>query len=161
MKRLAVLSFVMLCLPVVSFSQQAANATLTGTVTDQMDAVIVGSKITATQTATGVKRDTVSNYDGLYVFSNMMPGDYELRFETRGFKNAVVTAVQLKVGQTLTLNLQLEVESNTAIIDTYPPSIIDNLNSVVDGVIASREVESLPLNGRNFLELALLIPGNS
>ena len=50
-----------------------------------MGAVIAGAKITATQTATGIRRDAVSNEDGLYVFSNMAPGDYELRIEATGF----------------------------------------------------------------------------
>src|SRR5215218_10101353 len=155
MKRLVVLSFVILFVPIVSFSQQAASATLSGTITDQLGAVIAGTKITATQTATGIKRGTVSNEDGLYVFSNMTPGEYELRLEARGFATKVTKAVPLKVGQTLTLNVRLEVDTANAIVDTitYVPPLIDNSNSVIDGVIRSREVESLPLNGRNFLEL--------
>ena len=72
MTRLILLSFVII-------AQQAATATLTGTISDPMGAIIAGAKVTATQTATGIKRDAVSNEDGLYVFSNMSPGDYELR----------------------------------------------------------------------------------
>ena len=163
MRRLALLSFVIFCLPIVTVSQQAANATLTGTLTDQLGALVAGAKITATQTATGVTRDTVSNENGLYVFSNMTPGDYELRLEAPGFAIKVTKAVPLKVGQTVTLNVRLDVELKESIVDdiTYRPPLVDNSNSVIDGVIVSREVESLPLNGRNFLELALLIPGNS
>src|SRR5215213_1896820 len=163
MKRLAALSFVILYLPIVSFSQQAANATLTGTITDQMGAVIAGTKITVTQTATGVKRDAVSNDDGLYIFSNMTPGDYELMLEAKGFATKVTKSVPLKVGQTVTLNVQLDVDMRAEVVHTltFIPPLIDNSNSVIDGVIVSREVESLPLNGRNFLELALLVPGNS
>ncbi|HSE16413.1 MAG TPA: carboxypeptidase regulatory-like domain-containing protein [Pyrinomonadaceae bacterium] len=164
MKRLAVLSFVILCLPAVSFSQQAANATLTGSVLDQLGAVIAGTKITATQTATGLTREAVSNEQGVYLFSNMMPGEYELRLEATNFTPKVKKGIFLKVGQTLTLDVQLEVPGlKEAIVDdiTYRPPLIDNSNSVIDGVIVSKEVESLPLNGRNFLELALLVPGNS
>src|SRR6185503_10310353 len=163
MKRLVLLSFVILCLPILSFSQQAASATLSGTITDQLGALIAGTKITATQTATGIKRETVSNEDGLYVFSNMTPGEYELRLEARGFATKITKAVPLKVGQTLTLNVRLEVDSTSDVVGTImdvPPQL-DNSNSVIDGVIRSREVESLPLNGRNLLELALLLPGNS
>src|SRR6188474_686832 len=107
MKRLVALSFVILCMPIVSFSQQAANATLTGTVIDQMGAVVAGTKITATQLATGVNRETVSNSDGLYVFSNMAPGEYELRLEATGFAPHIIKAVTLKVGQTVTINASL------------------------------------------------------
>ena len=146
------------------FGQQAANATLTGTITDPQEAVVAGVRITATHTATGVKRETVSNEDGLYVLSNLPPGEYELRVEAKGFTTKVIkTGVALKVGQTVTLNVPLEIGvSETVIVDQEDRrQLIDNTNSLIDGIIESREVESLPLNGRNFLELAFLIPGNT
>src|SRR6185295_12322423 len=163
MTRLAFLSVLVISAHLTAFSQQAANATLTGTISDPMGAMIAGTKITATQTATGVKRDAVSNGDGLYVFSNMAPGEYELRLEATGFAPHIIKAVTLKVGQTVTINASLEVDSKTVNVDPIieRPLLIDNTNSVIDGVIMSREVEGLPLNGRNFLELALLVPGNS
>ncbi|HKG46219.1 MAG TPA: carboxypeptidase regulatory-like domain-containing protein [Pyrinomonadaceae bacterium] len=164
MTRFVFLSLVIFSAPLLAFSQQAANATLTGTITDPMGAVISGTKITATQTATGTKRDTVTNDDGYYVFSNMPPGDYELAMEATGFARKVTKPpVSLKVGQTLTLNVQLDVDMTKVDVHTftYTPPLIDRSSSLIDGVIWSREVESLPLNGRNFLELALLVPGNT
>lgn len=163
MTRLMFLSVVILALHLTAFAQQAANATLSGTVTDQMGAVVAGTQITATHKATGAKRETLSNEQGFYVLSNMAPGDYDLLFEAKGFAKAAITSVSLKVGQTATVNAQVEVAGNKTIVDdiTYSAPLVDNSNSVIDGVIASREVESLPLNGRNFLELALLVPGNS
>ena len=156
MTRLIILSFVII-------AQQAANATLTGTITDQAGAVIAGAQITATHKATGVKRETVSNDQGFYVLSNMTPGEYEVLFESKGFATKATKSVTLKVGQTATLNPQLEIATYGVVVDdiTYNQPLVDNSNSVIDGVIVSREVESLPLNGRNFLELALLVPGNS
>jgi len=144
-------------------AQQAANATLTGTIVDTAGALVPNAKLTATHTATGVHRETLSNETGLYVFSNMPPGSYELRLEATGFAPKVIQAVSLKVGQTVTLNLQLEVDLARVIADPIAaqPPLIDSNNSIVDGVIGSSEVETLPLNGRNFLELALLIPGNA
>src|ERR1043165_4241548 len=163
MTRLALLSVLIISAHLTAFSQQAANATLTGTISDPMGAVIAGAKISATQTATGIKRDAVSNADGLYVFSNMAPGDYELSIEATGFATKVTKAVALNVGKTVTFNAQLEVDVTKGNVDQiiYIPPLIDTSNSLIDGVIRSREVQSLPLNGRNFLELALLIPGNS
>lgn len=162
MTRFALLSVLIVSAHLTVFSQQAATATLNGTVSDPMGAVIAGAKITAAQTATGIKRDAVSNEDGLYVFSNLTPGDYELRIEAAGFA-VKVTKTVLNVGQTVTLNARLEVDTTKVNVDqiTYAPPLIDSSNSLIDGVIQSREVQSLPLNGRNFLELALLIPGNS
>jgi hypothetical protein len=163
MARIAILSFVILCLPIAAISQQATNATLTGTVTDQLGAVVAGTQITATNKATGTRRETVSNDEGFYVLSNMTPGDYELLFEAKGFAKKATISVSLKVGQTATVNAQLDIAANKAIVDdiTYNQPLVDNSTSVIDGVVGSREVESLPLNGRNFLELALLVPGNS
>ena len=86
-------------------AQQAANATLTGTIVDTAGALVPNAKLTATHTATGVHRETLSNETGLYVFSNMPPGSYELRLEATGFATKVTRAVLLKVGQTVTLNL--------------------------------------------------------
>ena len=163
MTRFIVLSFVILCLPLAALSQQAANATLTGTITDQAGAVIAGAQITATHKATGVKRETASNDQGFYVLSNMTPGEYEVLIEAKGFASKATKSVTLKVGQTATLNPQLEIATYGVVVDdiTYNQPLVDNSNSVIDGVIVSREVESLPLNGRNFLELALLVPGNT
>ena len=151
-----------LCL--TTYAQQAANATLTGTITDPHSAVIAGVRITATHIATGATRETVSNDDGLYVFSNMYPGDYDLRVEAKGFATRVSRkAVSLKVGQSVTVNVQLDIGvSESTVIDLQAGvQLIDNNDSLNHGVVESREVESLPLNGRNFLELALLVPGNS
>ena len=146
-----------------ALAQQAANATLTGTIIDTAGALVPNAKLTATHTGTGVQRETLSNESGLYVFSNMPPGSYELRIEATGFGTKVAKAVSLKVGQTVTLNIQLDVDLARVIanpIEMQPP-LIDNNSAIIDGVIGSREVETLPLNGRNFLELALLVPGNS
>jgi hypothetical protein len=164
MKRIALLGLAVLACQVTLYSQQAANATLTGTVTDPAGAVVSGANIIATEKATGVKRETTSNDAGLYVLSNMAPGDYELKVEARGFNSKVTnTPVSLRVGQTVTLNVPLDiglVQKVEVDFEAYRPAINNN-DSLIDGVINSREVESLPLNGRNFLELALLIPGNS
>ena len=164
MTRFAVLVLLIFSAQIMAFSQQAANATLTGIITDPHGAVVSGVSVTATHKATGVKRETVSNDDGLYVLSNLAPGDYELRIEAKGFTTKVSkTLVSLKVGETVTLNVPLEVGvSESVVVDLIPQrQLIDNSNSLIDGIVDSREVESLPLNGRNFLELALLIPGNA
>src|ERR1051326_3728409 len=164
MKRLAFLSLVIFLAHVSVFAQQAANATLTGAITDRNGALVPDVKITATHTATGAIRVTVTNSDGIYVISNMSPGDYEMRIEAKGFSTKVTkTPVPLKVGQTLTMNVPLQIDVNESVVVdlvSYQP-LIDNGDSLINSVIDSREVESLPLNGRNFLELALLVPGNA
>jgi hypothetical protein len=152
----------LLALTTPVLAQQAAKATVSGTITDPNGHVLPGVDVTATQTATGVQRKTVSNDEGVYVLTDLAPGDYELRLQKDGFKAHVLQKLLLLVGQTVTWNERLEVAQvtgQTELIAT--PPLVDNHGSLVQGVIESREVESLPLNGRNFLELALLIPGNT
>src|SRR6185295_17942463 len=157
----ALVLFLALQAPVLA--QQAARATLTGTVTDPHGAVVAGVKLTATLEAAGIHRETVSNDQGLYILTDLLPGEYELRAEAKGFRTQIVKAISLKVGQSVTLDVPLDIGIQAEVIaDTFgAPSLVDNTASVVQGVIESREVESLPLNGRNFLELALLVPGNA
>ncbi len=83
-----------------AFAQQSITATLSGRVTDPIGAVIIGAKIIATQKATGAKRETVTNSEGLYALTNLSPGEYEVRIEAHNFPQALVRRIQLNVGQT-------------------------------------------------------------
>lgn len=163
--RSAIAVLTLMCVFSISaLGQQAAKATLTGTVSDPNGAVVAGVNIIVTQTATGVRRETVTNDVGLYVLTDLPPGNYDVRVEAKGFSTKETkTPVPLQVGQTVTLNVALEIGvSETAVVELVPSiDLINNRDSLVQGVIESREVESLPLNGRNFLELALLVPGNT
>src|SRR5690242_10844853 len=126
--------------------QQAARATLTGTVTDPNGALVTGATVIATQQASNIRRETVTNDAGLYVFSDMAPGEYELRVEAKGFNpNVSAVPVSLKVGQSTTVNVTLSVNLDSKIICVFIVSTpeVDKCASVVNGVIDSREVESL------------------
>ena len=141
---------------------QQATATLTGIVTDQNGAVISGATVTATNKATNLSRTVSTNNEGVYVISSLPVGEYEVDVYSSGFRNLKADAVTLNVGQTITVTAQLEVTgvSEKTELIALPP-LIDNQTSKVDAVINEREIENLPLNGRNFLELALLVPGNA
>jgi outer membrane receptor protein involved in Fe transport len=145
-------------------AQQLATATLRGVVIDPNGAVISGATVRATSTATGAVRETTTNDVGLYVLSNLQPSAYEVRVEAKGFATKVSEApVVLQVGQSVTLDVPLVIdvrESVTTFVLEETP-LTDTLSSKVDRVIDKREIENLPLNGRNFLELALLTPGNA
>ncbi|HEV8168814.1 MAG TPA: TonB-dependent receptor, partial [Pyrinomonadaceae bacterium] len=146
------------------FAQQAASATLTGAIIDPRGMSVSGVTVTATNAATGLKRETETNEEGIYVLSNLPPGDYQVHFKMPGGPTEVErTGVSLKVGQTVTLNVPAEIfltDPVTVDVQEYRP-LIDSSNSLIDSVIDARELESLPLNGRNFLELAFLVPGNA
>lgn len=146
-------------------AQQPGTATLSGRVMDASGAVVVGAKVAITLKATNTRRETKTNDEGLFVVTSLAPDEYEVRVEQSGFKTTVLAAVVLRVGQNENLSVTLEVGELSATNDVdffldYRP-LIDIVSSVVNRVIERREIESLPLNGRNFLELALLVPGNS
>jgi outer membrane receptor protein involved in Fe transport len=144
-------------------AQQSATATLSGIITDPQGAVIPGAQITATQKATGVQRVTITNSEGFYVLTNLPPGEYAVKVEAAGFATKISQSlVVLQVGQTVTLDTQLEIAEKSVMVDLVAEiPIVDTISSKVDSVVNEREIASLPLNGRNFLELALLVPGNS
>lgn len=147
----------------LEFAQQAATATLSGRVLDQNGAVIPGATVTATQKATGARRETTTSDEGVFVISSLAVGEYEVKVQAKNFVNTVLSELVLHVGQKETLNINLEVAGQTITIDDDfgGTPLVNTWTSVVDSVIEKREIENLPLNGRNFLELALLIPGNS
>src|ERR1051326_802183 len=159
----AVCTALLLSLPPAR-AQQLAAATLRGVVTDPNGAVIPNTTVKATNTATGEARETQTNGEGVYTLSNLHPGESEVRVEASGFKANVSKGVKLQVGQSQTLNVALEIGAvNEECLDCglgMRPLVDDN-SSKVDTVIDSKEIENLPLNGRNFLELALLTPGNA
>ncbi len=144
------------------FSQQP-TATLTGFVADQNGAVIVGATVTATNKTTNISRTVTTNDEGVYVISSLPVGEYEVKVFAQNFETKVSeSAISLNVGQTVTLNAELKVGVRYTTIDLIGemPSI-DTQTSKVDAVINDKEIGNLPLNGRNFLELALLTPGNT
>lgn len=163
MKQLVLCAVFLLCSSLGVVAQQSRTSTLIGRVTDSNGAVIVGVKITATLKATGARRETVTSNEGSYVLTNLSPGDYELTFESTGFKRYLFQDFTMQVGQVLVRDLQMEPgqisDSPSDQIGGEP--LVNTTNALVDGVVKSREISSLPLNGRNYLELALLIPGNN
>src|SRR5262245_1870698 len=130
-----------------AFAQQSGAATLSGRVTDTAGAIIIGVKVTATQKATGAKREAVTNSEGLYVFTNLTPGEYELVFENSGFKKHLIQSYTIQVGRSLTRDVQMQpgdvIEDGDGF---YWEPLVNTTNAIVDGAIRPREISSLPLN---------------
>ena len=156
-------ALLLISLSSISYSQQVATATMTGRVVDGNGAVIAGAQISATNIATSVRRETTTNDDGLYVLSGLVPGDYTVRVQAVGFAaKTSESPITMQVGQSKTVDATLDVGSVTETVDLVGEiPLIDTTTSAVDGVIDKRLIDALPLNGRNFLELALLVPGNA
>jgi Carboxypeptidase regulatory-like domain/TonB dependent receptor len=152
----------LICCAALNPLGQQPSAALRGVVTDPHGAVVVGAKVTATQLTTGAERAATTDDEGLYVLSNLAPGEYEVKVEAQGFapRASKVPAV-LQVGQTVTIDIHVEPGVTEVVNLLSETPLVDTSSSKVDGVIERQEIESLPLNGRNFLELALLTPGNA
>jgi hypothetical protein len=141
---------------------QTTSATLSGSITDPNGALIPNATVTATEARTNLRRTTTTNSDGYFSMSPLPVGVYEVKMSATGFEVRTFSSVVINVGQNITLDGQLSIAGTTVVIDdVWATPLIDRESARVDAVIASSEIENLPLNGRNYLELALLTPGNA
>ncbi|MCI0348437.1 MAG: TonB-dependent receptor [Acidobacteriales bacterium] len=140
---------------------QLPTATLNGIVTDPQGAVVSSATVTATNQATGESRNVRTGTDGRYAIPNLSPGDYTVSVEGTGFAKREYKAVRLEVGRNVTLDAALSLAKVGEVVTvTGGEAQIELTQSEVQGRIQSATVENIPLNGRNFLELAYLLPGN-
>ena len=107
MKQIIISTVIIFCSMIEALAQQSTTATLSGRVTDPTRAVIVGVKVSVTRKTTGAKRETVTNPEGIYVFTSLTPGEYELVFESPGFKKHLFPNYTIQVGQSLTTDIHL------------------------------------------------------
>jgi hypothetical protein len=140
------------------------TSVLRGRVTDPQAAVVAGAAVTVTIEATGAKRTTTSDGEGGFVVAELPPGLVSVEVVANGFAPQLFEHVSVAVGQTRDLEVALAVAGVKEVITidaTDSMNHVDTATSSVDAVIGQREIATLPLNGRNFLELALLVPGNT
>jgi len=140
-------------------SAQTAS-TITGEVRDTNSALLVGAQITAKEVETGVTRATKSDAEGRFVFPGLPVGVYELRAELAGFEPLVRPNVRLTVNDTLDISLVLKVSGLRANVTVESGETPVNTQSAeLSYLVSERLIRDLPLNGRNYTDLALLQPG--
>jgi len=159
-ERTRFLIFLSLILLVVSpLMSQQNTATITGRVLDPTGAAVPGATVTATNVQTALSRSVVSDETGTYTIPLLQIGQYDVKGELPGFKTAVVSGVVLQVAQQARLDLKLEVGSRSEIVEvTSDVPLTQTENSSIGVVIDNEKVVELALNGRNFFQLALLVP---
>lgn len=138
---------------------QAPTGTISGSVTDESGAVMPGVKIRISNPDTGLVRQLVSGGDGGYSAASVPSGRYEIKAETPGFR-ALIAKATVEAGSTVTVNLNMVVGQAQDVVTVQggaPP--IDYESHSIASVITRNQIESLPLNGRSFLQLAFLEPG--
>ncbi|MGH8715929.1 MAG: TonB-dependent receptor, partial [Burkholderiales bacterium] len=141
--------------------QTVTSATLSGRVQDVSGAVVSGASLTATNVETNQKQAATTDADGRYRFPYLQVGSYKLAVEAQGF-TTLSREVTVTVGQALDLPLKLEVAGVSAQVNVMTDvPMIETVRTQVTETIRPSEINELPLNGRNYLDLALLIPGVS
>ena len=139
---------------------QQGTSEVRGRVLDSQGAVLPGVAVTIRNQDTGMFRETVSNDDGTYFVSGIVPGPYEISAELQGFKKYSRRDVRLEVGKTTTLDVPMEVGSLAETINVSAESpIVDITSKEVGGHITARELVELPSVNRNFVGFVGLLPG--
>lgn len=161
MRKLHILFFAFLLLPLLSVDAQEPFGSIEGTVRDPQAAVVQNATVTVRNTATNATRTVVTSDSGQYRVLQLQPGDYEVKATATNFKQSVIESVQVQVGQIAAADVTLEVGGASEIVTVTPDSEaqIERSDNTVSGVVNTRQIENLPLNGRNFLDLAQLQPG--
>jgi hypothetical protein len=145
-----------------SLIAQTTNASITGIVTDAQGGVIPNATVTATNTATGVSRAVTTNEAGSYTISPLIPGTYELKMTTSGFKTKVQTGIVLETGAVVKVDGQLEVGAVTESVEvSATAAMLQTQETSVAGVVTQSQLERIPVNGRNYTRLLVLMPGTS
>jgi carboxypeptidase family protein/TonB-dependent receptor-like protein len=141
---------------------QKDTGSIVGTINDPSGAVVSGAKVTVTDLDRGNTFETTSNASGEYVASPLRIGRYTVKVEHSGFKKAVSSVVTLDVQQRVAVNIKLELGSiaQTVEVTTVAP-LLETQTSELGQVVDNKRVVNLPLNGRNFAQLALLTAGTA
>lgn len=138
---------------------QTTAASISGVVRDQTGGVMPGVTIQMKNLATGEVRSTASDSEGRYGVPNLEPGNYELRAEKPRFKTEVESPVSLAVAGSLTLDLKMSVgEISQEEVVVSQAGLVETTDAGIDRVIGSREIQSLPNIGRNFVDFVKLDP---
>jgi hypothetical protein len=138
---------------------QAAQS-IQGLVQDASGAVVAGAKVTMTNVGTAISRSTVTNAAGLYSFPLVQVGNYDLSVELAGFKTESVTNIRVETAAQLRHDFKLQVGAVAESVEVSANTVqLNTENATVGGVIENKRIIDLPINGRNMVGLAVLVPG--
>lgn len=152
---LAVLS--LLSLPLAA---QNATGRVVGVVTDPSGSVVPRAKVTVTNADTGVSNDTTSEDDGSYQVLLLPIGSYKVSAEAKGFRKTVTAAQRLEINQSLKVDVKLEVGSTAEVVQVEAnASGVETVNATIANSVTGTQISEAPLNGRNVMDLATMLPG--
>ncbi|HEV8431358.1 MAG TPA: TonB-dependent receptor [Pyrinomonadaceae bacterium] len=160
----ALLTMLLMLSSAMSFSvsgQTSNTGTITGVVKDEKGGLVPGASVKLINLGTNAERSTVTTADGVYEITQLVPGNYKLEVEAKGFSKYVQEPVVINVLQRTTVNPDLKVGGigETVTVTGESTALVETTKTDVSGVIDQRRLENLPVNGRSFASLAILIPG--
>lgn len=154
------LLFLVLCLWGRPCSAQIESGTFVGTVTDSSGGVLAGATVTVTEVETNISHKTSTNAQGEYNVAHLNPGLYSINIGQPGFKSAVQSAIKLDINQVVRVDVALVPGAVSEHIEvTAAEPLVESQTSSIGQVIEETQVHDLPLNGRDFVQLAYLSPG--
>src|SRR5881396_2518862 len=143
-----------------SLAAQAVTGTIIGVITDSSGAVMPGASVTLTNTGTGLTRIVITDSNGEYTAPLLPTGKYTVKAELSGFKTVTTPDVKLGVDQHVRINAKLEigaVEESVTVTGSSP--LVQTSSSELGTTVAEEQIKTLPLNGRNFVNLTRTVPG--
>jgi carboxypeptidase family protein/TonB-dependent receptor-like protein len=143
------------------FGQTSNTGTVTGVVQDEKGALLPGASVKLVNLGTNSERTATTSSDGVYEITQLVPGNYRLEIQATGFAKFVQEPVVVNVLQRTTANANLKVGGigETVTVTGESTALVETTKTDVSGVIDQRRLENLPVNGRSFASLAVLIPG--
>lgn len=162
MRRSSLFLSIILALSFTAFSQsQSTTGNIEGRIVDQNGAVVPGVSVSATNTANGFGKTTVSDSAGGYIFVLLPPGSYKVEVAAaKGFAAATYNNVQVTVGAKTALEIALSAGGSVNVVDvTAQGQAVETTRTSISTTVDERRVTNLPTNGRNFLDFATLTPG--
>jgi hypothetical protein len=156
----AIAFLLLICVIATSVSAQVVGAILSGTVTDSTGAAVPGAQVTATSADTGITRSVLTNDSGFYNIPNLAPGTYSISISAAGFARVGNPGLTLTVGEKEAFNVQLQLAKVAQQVEvTAAAPAIELASSEISDVVDGTTTRELPLNGRDWTQLATLQPG--
>jgi hypothetical protein len=166
-KRVVLLLVALSCLfaltPSALYSQSSGSGTISGLLTDPTGSIVVGATVTLTDKATNTPRTTNSNDAGRYIFANILPGMYDLKFSMKGFRQIEIAGQEVVVGQTLTLNVKLEVGAmaETVEVKVSAGAELQTTNATIGTTMSGELLLDFPNLNRDATSLLTFQPNTS
>ncbi|MGA9473784.1 MAG: carboxypeptidase-like regulatory domain-containing protein, partial [Terriglobales bacterium] len=161
-RRLLVVASALICLTLSPLVYGQANGSLSGTVADKTGGVLTGATVKITSQATGLERDTKTDDSGHYLVPLLPVSIYTIHVEAQGFQTTEQKDIRLQIDEQREIDFTLNPASVSQTVEVNATEVaVETTNPSLGQVITAEEVADLPLNGRNFVQLATLTPGTT